>query len=280
MIGGGESESSGRPERSESEPGHGDQGSGTDNPRRRRGHRDDGRRDSGSSSRSGSEEEDGRVSPEGPTLSPRNPQARHDETPRKRPRAREGRGAASSDDGGGNKSGEGGTVGGKGRSGGPKAVVEYFPVNAGALCAAVEKVPENALCGHRYLAPLVDLVCTGKGEAGDYGGEKSVEGSYKRGAVSEAAERRERDFSKLRDSKGRVAEFLLKPRTPDELLVFCRRTLGLEFPADPPARRLENDDDDDGGGGGTRRTPSTGNRNTGGGGGGGGAAVAAVVMVE
>ena len=29
------------------------------------------------------------------------------------------------------------------------------------------------------------------------------------------------------------AEFLLKPRTPDELLAFCRRNLGLRFPTDP-----------------------------------------------
>lgn len=29
--------------------------------------------------------------------------------------------------------------------------------------------------------------------------------------------------------------FLLKPRTPEELLTFCRRTLGLEFPSDSPA---------------------------------------------
>lgn len=155
--GGGESESRGRPERLESETGYTDQGSGTGDPRRRRRHRDDGRRDSGSS-----EEEDGRASSEGPALSPRKPPSRHGETPRKRTRTREGRGAASSDDGGGNKSVEGGSVGGKGRPGGPKAAVEYFPVNAGALCAAVEKVPENALCGHRYLAPLVDLVSTGE----------------------------------------------------------------------------------------------------------------------
>jgi len=31
------------------------------------------------------------------------------------------------------------------------------------------------------------------------------------------------------------ANFLLKPRTAEELLVFCRRHLGLEFPPDPPA---------------------------------------------
>lgn len=30
------------------------------------------------------------------------------------------------------------------------------------------------------------------------------------------------------------ADFLLKPRTPEELLTFCRRTLGLEFPSDSP----------------------------------------------
>lgn len=30
------------------------------------------------------------------------------------------------------------------------------------------------------------------------------------------------------------ADFLLKPRTQEELLTFCRRNLGLEFPADPP----------------------------------------------
>ncbi|CAM9722401.1 unnamed protein product [Ectocarpus sp. 8 AP-2014] len=259
--GGGESESGGRPERSESEGGRSDQGSGTGDPGRRRRHRDDGRRDSGSRE----EEEDGRASSEGPALSPRKHPSRHGETPRKRTRTGEGRGAASSDDGGGNNSDEGGGVGGTGRPGGPKAAVEYFPVNAGALCAAVEKVPENALCGHRYLAPLVDLVSTGKGKVGESRGERSAEGSSIRGVVSEAAERRERDFSELRDSKDRVAEFLLKPRTPDELLVFCRRTLGLEFPADPPARRLENDDDDDGGGD-TKRTPSTGSRNNGGGG--------------
>lgn len=29
------------------------------------------------------------------------------------------------------------------------------------------------------------------------------------------------------------ADFLLKPRTSDELLTFCRRNLGLDFPADP-----------------------------------------------
>ncbi|CBN78291.1 expressed unknown protein [Ectocarpus siliculosus] len=253
--GGGESESRDGPEHSESEAGR----SGTGDPRRRRRHRDDGRRDSGSS------EEDGRASSGGAALSPRKPPARHGETPRKRTRTREGRGATSSDDDDGNNRDEGGSVGGKGRPGGPKAAVEYFPVNAGALCAAVEKVPENAICGHRYLAPLVALVSTGKGESGDCGGDKSAEGSSIRGAASEAAERRERDFSKLRDSKDRVAEFLLKPRTPDELLVFCRRTLGLEFPADdPPVRRLKNDDDD--GGGDTKRTPSTGSRNTAGGG--------------
>lgn len=159
--GGGESESRGRRDRSESEAGHSDQGSDAGDPRRRRRHRDDGRRDRGSSL-SGSEEEDGRASSEGPALSPRNPPARHDETPRKRTRTSEGRGAASSDDGGGTKSGEGASVEGRGRPGGQKAVVEYFPVNAGALCAAVEKVPENALCGHRYLAPLVDLVSSGE----------------------------------------------------------------------------------------------------------------------
>ncbi|CAB1119595.1 unnamed protein product [Ectocarpus sp. CCAP 1310/34] len=258
--GGGESESGNRPECSESEAGHSDQGSGTGDPRWRRGHRDDGRRDSGSSE----EEENGRASSEEAALSPRNPPLRHDETPRKRTRTREGRGAAPSDDGDGNNSDEGGSIEGKGGPGDPKAAVEYFPVNAGALRATVEKVPENALCSHRYLAPLVDLVSTGKEEAGKCGGDKSAEGSSIRGAGSEAAERRERDFSKLRDSKDRVAEFLLKPRTPDELLVFCRRTLGLEFLADPPARRLQNDDDDDGGD--TQRTPSTGSRNTGGGG--------------
>ncbi len=80
---------------------------------------------------------------------------------RKRPRRDETRrkavtsGAASS---GGDAAGAGGDDESR------RAVerVEYFPVNAGALRAAVEKVPENALCGHRHLAPLVDLVSPGK----------------------------------------------------------------------------------------------------------------------
>lgn len=41
------------------------------------------------------------------------------------------------------------------------------------------------------------------------------------------------------------ADFLLKPRTPEELLVFCRRNLGLKFPADAltsPGEQLGNAD--------------------------------------
>eukprot|EP00752_Nemacystus_decipiens_P005628 g5093.t1 len=113
--------------------------------------------------------------------------------------------------------------------------VEYFPVNAGALRAAVEKVPENALCVHRHLAPLVDLVSSGVRNGGAITGEGSGASSSAAVAdgVSAAARQRERDFSDLRDRKNLVADFLLKPRTSEELLMFCRRRLRLEFPADP-----------------------------------------------
>lgn len=58
------------------------------------------------------------------------------------------------------KAASGAASGGEGRDG--VKAVEYFPVNAGALRAAVEKVPEDSLCGHRHLAPLVDLVSSGE----------------------------------------------------------------------------------------------------------------------
>lgn len=81
---------------------------------------------------------------------------RHDETRR--------RGAGSSSNNITATTGVVAASGGEGAEDGAKTV-EYFPLNAGALRAAVEKVPENALCGHRHLAPLVDLLSSGEPHA-------------------------------------------------------------------------------------------------------------------
>lgn len=45
---------------------------------------------------------------------------------------------------------------------GGKVKVEHFPVNASALRASAEKVPPEALCTHRHLPPLVELVTSGE----------------------------------------------------------------------------------------------------------------------
>ncbi len=53
---------------------------------------------------------------------------------------------------------------------------------------------------------------------------------------------------------------MLKPRTAEELLVFCRRKLGLEFPSDPPAfprSKAGGTGKDNGGAGEIRSTSST-----------------------
>lgn len=81
---------------------------------------------------------------------------RHDETRR--------RGAGSSSNNITATTGVVAASGGEGAEDGAKTV-EYFPLNAGALRAAVEEVPENALCGHRHLAPLVDLLSSGEPHA-------------------------------------------------------------------------------------------------------------------
>ncbi|CAM9128356.1 unnamed protein product [Scytosiphon promiscuus] len=135
--------------------------------------------------------------------------------------------------GGGGGDGDGDADDGRRRRCAVKSI-EYFPVNAAALRAAVEHVPDDAVCGHRRLAPLVDLLSSsGAEKVGKVEDEDKKGGPSAAGMVSALARHRERDFSDLRNHKGDLADFLLQPRTPEELLVFCRRTLGLKFPADP-----------------------------------------------
>ena len=85
------------------------------------------------------------------------------------------------------------------------AVVDRFPVNAGALRASVERVPEGELCIHSFLTPLTELVKNPQTKIA-----KRVEREVSsEPSLAPVRERREQDFGDLREFKRELVRIQL-----------------------------------------------------------------------